>query len=278
MPVSEGQLNGARDYRARIDIWYSGAQDWAANTSRFDWRVELIDAAGWGSWTNATCEVWANIGGVGYYGTFTIPSNTAGQNRTVLSGSTWIGHDGEGHRPGFASDAYIKVPHSNIGEGGSGQAWVDAPRIPQIPAAPNTLRFRASAASPVNLGVEYNRGDNRGSAIEQDRAHWYEGGPAGVGRMIWEDLGPSGYTSPNGGATPGAPALKPGTPYYVYVSSRNVRGWGPWAGPVGAETLSGGRVKIGGQWVDASPWVKVNGQWRRVRPYFKQAGSFRTVR
>lgn len=275
MAVSEGQLNGARDYRARIDIWYSGVQDWPGNRSRFDWNVQLIDAAGWGSWTNGTCEVWASIGGVNYYGTFTIPQSTAGQNRVVLSGSTWHGHDGEGFRPGFASDAYIKVPHSNIGEGGSGQAWVDAPRIPKPPTAPRNLRVEN--VSPISAGVRYDGpADWRGSSLQGYTADWYEINNAN-NPLVWRDLNSQGYTDPQGGAVAGAPQLKPGTTYHVYVYARSNVGNSPSAS-IALTTDAGGRIKVGGIWREATPWIKVDGVWRRARPYLKQNGAWRAVR
>ncbi|HEY9310236.1 MAG TPA: fibronectin type III domain-containing protein [Microbacterium sp.] len=164
MAYAEGQLNGARDYRVGIDVWYSGVQDWAANRSRFDWNVRLRDQANWGSFTNATCEWWTSIGGVPYYGTFTIPS-PIGFERIIASGSTWHDHDGSGYRPGFASNAYMKVPHSNIGEGGSGDAWVDAPRIPKRPSPPGTPTF--SEVTPTSVRVAWGgSGDNGGAGID----------------------------------------------------------------------------------------------------------------
>lgn len=276
MPVSEGQLNGSRDYRVKLDIWFSGAQDWGVNTSRFDWRVTLDHYQSIGSWTNNTCEVWATIGGVPYYGTFTIPQSTANQqSRVVLSGSTWIGHDGEGFRPGFASDAYIKAPHSYIGEGGSGQAWVDAPRIPKTPTAPRNLRVESK--SPISAGIRYDGpADWRGSSPQGYTADWYEINGAN-NPLVWRDLNSQGYTDPQGGAVPGAPQLKPGTTYHVYIYARSNVGNSPSAS-IALTTDAGGRVKVDGQWRNATPWVKQDGVWRRARPYVKDGGSFRTAR
>ncbi|AWY06652.1 minor tail protein [Microbacterium phage Zeta1847] len=214
MVYTEGQLNGARDYRVGFTINYSGVQDWNANTSRFDWKVELVDAANYGSWTNATCKVWANIGGVGYYGTFTIPS--AANRRLVLSGSTWHAHDGEGFRSGFASNAYIKVPHSNIGEGGSGDAWVDAPRIPKPPAKPAAPTF--SNITTSNVRVTSGIPDNRGAAID---AYDFQ---------FALDSAFTGATTRNhNGHVLDINPLAAGKDHWFRTRAHNSRGWGPWS-------------------------------------------------
>ncbi|WP_322412068.1 hypothetical protein [Microbacterium invictum] len=249
MAYSEGQLNGGADYRVGIDVWYSGVQDWDANTSRFDWRVVLQRGSDGFAWSGSTQYWSASIGGVNYNGTFTLNQNEATTaTRVVGAGSTWHGHDSEGYRPGFPSNAYIDTNHGNVGDGGSGDAWVDAPRIPKTPAAPHTVYVDLSTIRPSSFGVRYTRGDNRGAGIDYDHVQWAT--DSGFTNVVWNDTPPNG--NPNGYSNPSgvSPAVKlrPGTIHYVRARSHNTRGWSPWSSTVNARTLSGAYVWNGTEW------------------------------
>nr|WP_315266032.1 fibronectin type III domain-containing protein [Microbacterium lemovicicum] len=256
MAYSEGQLNGSADFRVGINIYYSGVQDYGANASRFDWQVVYKDVSGYGSWTGSNSTWNALIGGVGYTGTFTTPASTAGQyERVVASGSTWHNHDSEGFRPGFPSSASVDAPHSAIGSGNSGDAWVDAPRIPKVPAAPAILS--SSDITPTSFGITYSRGDNRGAAIEEDQAQWSL--RSDFTTVVWNDFKSTFYTNPYRGA---GPALTPGTTYYVRVRSRNSQGWGAWSGTGQAKTLSGMYVWNGSAWKSGEVLVWNGTAWK----------------
>ena len=118
-----------------------------------------------------------------------------------------------------------------------------------VPAAPRNLRVRAGTLTVDSFGVEYDRGSANGSAITQDHAEWSR---ADSGAVVWNDYGPGGYTSPNGGATQGAPALEPGVEYRVRVRSRNSVGWGSWSGYIAARTLAPAHVPKGSAFVRAA--------------------------
>ncbi|MDQ7877378.1 fibronectin type III domain-containing protein [Microbacterium sp. QXD-8] len=265
MATAEGQLNGARDYRVRLDIWYSGVQDWNANTSRFDWNVWLIDAAGYGSWTNSTCSWSASIGGVGYGGNFTIPSNTAGQSRIVGSGSTWHGHDANGYRPGFPSSAFISVPHSNIGSGGSGDAWVDAPRIPVRPSAPGQPTF--SELGPTSVRVSWPASaDNGGQAINGYLLRRRSSAPADGPGYI--DVSAEANTSRL------VTGLTPGQIQFFTVYAYNGRGYSPKSLDSSITTLSGGRVGKDGAYPSAQLFVGKDGAYPTAESRVGKDGAF----
>jgi len=271
MPSAFGDLNGNGPQQVWIDVARIG-QDWGAN--RTDYRGEVrYYGNGWGSWGGD----WgweANFGGFGVGGRFSIPSSQRNQQfHTLWSGTFSRYHDGEGWLGGFYCSAWIDTDHSSVGDGGANTTEEAPPRIPQLPAAPNSLSV--NAVLPTSFGVNYARGDNRGAGIEQDRAHWYEGGPAGSGTFVWEDLNPAGYTNPAGGA---GPSLKPGTRHYVYVSSRNARGWGPWAGPIDAETLAGGRAWDGSVMRNCRVRYWDGSQWRLCRVRAWDGSAWRNVR
>lgn len=254
MAYAEGQLNGARDFRVAINVVYSGVQDWGSNQSRFDWSVSLIDAASWGSWTNNTCSWSAVIGGVGYSGTFTIPSNTAGQySRVVGAGSTWHGHDAAGFRSGFPSSASISVPHSNIGSGSSGDAWVDAPRIPITPAAPGQPVVANLAPTSMTLSWA-GTPDNGGAGIDQYLLRVSKNNPADL--SPWTDYPVSGGTF-----SQVVTGLTPGTQYYAVVYAHNVRGYSAKSAQLAVKTLSGAYVRRGTEWRPTELLVRRDGAW-----------------
>lgn len=220
MAYTEGQLNGAQDYRVGLDVWYSGVQ--SGNQSRFDWNVRIVGT--YGSWTGGTCSWSASIGGVGYSGTFTLPSGW-GSPRIVGSGSTWHGHDARGWRGGFASDAYMSVPHSNVGSGGSGQAWVDAPRIPKTPLAPSGIALDEPKTSSLRYRFSGNA-DDGGTPVREWQAQ-YADNPSFTGAAT---------VSSSGTSTLGS--LKPSTRYYARSRGRNDVGWSDWSNVLDNKTLA----------------------------------------
>lgn len=222
MAYSEGQLNGSADYKVGIDVWYSGVQDWGANTSRFDWNVRIVGT--YGSWTNGTCSWSASIGGVGYSGTFTLPSGW-GSPRIVGSGSTWHGHDGRGWRGGFASDAWMSVPHDRIGSGGSGQAWVDAPRIPKTPMPPSGIALDTPKPSSLRYVFSGNP-DDGGRGILEWQAQY----------ATRPDFADAVTIGSNGTST--LAGLKPSTRYYARSRGRNEIGWSGWSNVLDNKTLA----------------------------------------
>ncbi|WP_263729949.1 fibronectin type III domain-containing protein [Cellulomonas sp. SG140] len=69
--------------------------------------------------------------------------------------------------------------------------------------------------------------------------------------------------------------LIPGTVQYVRVRAGNAMGWGAWSSTVSFTTLSGGKVKVNGSWVNAKVWIKVNGAWVPGKVYKKANGAWK---
>lgn len=219
MASSEGQLSGARDFRVRLDIWYSGVQ--SGNSSRFDWNVVIVDAANWGSFVNDAVNDWSvNIGGKTASGKFGYPGGT----RVVASGQTWIEHAADGRRPGFPSSAWMSVQHANIGSGGSGEAWVDAPRIPKVPSAPTMMAPDQITAS--SMRVRFTGNDNGGSAITRWELQ-YASNSSFTSAMLITSNGTSTISG-----------LLPSRTWYFRARGVNSVGTGPWSSAVNAKTLA----------------------------------------
>jgi hypothetical protein len=257
MAYITGELNGSGPFYVGMDVWYSGAQDWGANTSRFDWTVYIgCWNNGWGTWSGST-QYWScSIGGVGYSGTFTLdfrPSTSSARRYAIASGSTWHGHDANGFRGGFPSSAYINTDHSSVGDGGSGDAWVDAPRIPQLPKAPSMNSI--SNILPTSAGVNYSRGDDMGAGIDYDNIQYSRNNA--FTDVIWQDTPPNGNPSGYSGNAP----LVPGTQYWVRGASHNTRGWSPWSNVLNFRTLSGVYRWGGAAWIGEEARVWDGDSW-----------------
>lgn len=66
----------------------------------------------------------------------------------------------------------------------------------------------------------------------------------------------------------------PGTTMYYWVRAHNAVGWGPFSGPKSGTLLPGIRVKVGGVWKNAIPYVKVAGVWKAAVVYIKKSGAW----
>lgn len=69
--------------------------------------------------------------------------------------------------------------------------------------------------------------------------------------------------------------LIPGTLYYFRVRSKNVVGASAWSNVLSATTLPAVRVKVGGVWKMAIPYIKINGVWKMAQPFVKVAGIWK---
>lgn len=188
----------------------------------------------------------------------------------------WIGHNPDGSFPSYRSDGQagvdfgMQLAYGSINESYYGSIGAP-PRIAQVPGTPFNLNVRAGTLSPTSFGVDYARGADNGAGIQEDQAEWSR---AADGVVVWNDFGPAGYTSPNGGATPGSPPLTPGTEYRVRIRSRNAAGWGPWSGYVSATTLSGARVGRAGSFVTAEARVGRGGAFATPQVLIGRGGVF----
>jgi hypothetical protein len=69
--------------------------------------------------------------------------------------------------------------------------------------------------------------------------------------------------------------LLPGKTYYFWSRGRNDIGWGAWSPRTQANTKAGARIKIGGVWKQAVPYVKTGGVWKMAQPHIKVNGSWK---
>lgn len=264
MAYITGELNGSGPFYVGMDVWYSGVQDWGANTSRFDWTVWAgCWNNGWGTYSGNT-QYWScSIGGVNYNGTWTLdfrPSGSSGRRYAIGSGSTWHGHDSEGWRGGFPSSAYINTDHTSVGDGGSGDAWVDAPRIPQIPGKPGNGSI--SNILPTSMRLNGVIPDNRGASIDL-----YEFAASPVG---WSG---SAVNTQHGGHILDVQPLLPGKKYNMQMRARNTRGWGPWSDGVQGTTLSGIYRWGGAAWVPEEARYWDGDSWELPEFYTRDAAN-----
>jgi len=109
------------------------------------------------------------------------------------------------------------------------------------------------------------------------RYRFNSAGDGGSGILEWK----IGYSLTNG-STPtseitssGTSVLgpfPPGSTLYAWSAGRNAVGWGGWSTRSQTKLLSGAKVKVGGVWVDAIPYVKVAGAWVPAVSYVKVGG------
>lgn len=68
--------------------------------------------------------------------------------------------------------------------------------------------------------------------------------------------------------------LEPNTTYYVTVYAHNAKGYGPYGNVVKFTTANSVRVKVGGAWKRAIPYVKVSDKWKKAQPFVKVNGKW----
>lgn len=215
--------------------------------------------------TGTTVEFWV---AVGYSGTFwgSVGWSYSSPNG---GGSGSFGYPGGG--------AWVRVGSINVSTSGNVSWTVNATGTSEF-GGPHTQTVYISRATvppaPNPLGIDnighttlryrfQSKGDG-GSAILQ----WQIGYGTGSGS-------PTSYLTSTGTST--LSGLSMGVRYYVWSRGRNALGWGPWSARRDATTLAGCRVRVGGAWKDAVPYVKVNGVWKASVPFIKVAGSWKSA-
>lgn len=225
MPSGDiGVSNNSQGLNTRLHWWT--ADDPGNNGSRV--YVQLIarrnssTTFGNGSWT-------LYVDGAGQT---TSGQRSIGTGDVVVAEHNWyIGHDGNGY----------KAVDISVSGGMPGTSWtstsgggrVELTNYDRRPAQPYNLSIANGSVTVNSFGVNYARNGN-GASINRDHAEWSR---ADNGQVVWNDYGPNGYTSPNGGQTPGAPALAPGTAYRVRVRSESPDGWGDFSGYITQTTI-----------------------------------------
>lgn len=215
--MASATFPGNSNYRLDLSTWVSG--------TTLNGSISVTKTAGSGYWT-ASAQPWSmNIAGNGFSGSWTYDfRSSTPQTIGIATRSAGVGY-------GWQVVSASVTMASGIGTASTSEGQ----QVAGTPNAPGGLSWNSSVLSTCNLGLNYSRGGDNGSAIVQDEVQWAT--DAGFSNVVWSDGGASGYSSPSCGSTPGAPALLPGTTYYVRVRSRNGVGWGGWSSTASATTL-----------------------------------------
>jgi hypothetical protein len=142
----------------------------------------------------------------------------------------------------------------------SARSQVRTAGVPEAPSNPVL-----SEISPTSMKVTYSLNGNGGAPFTAFQIAWST------------DSGddPTTATTTFSPSPATILGLTPGTIYYVWVRAANVYGWGPWAGPSSAPTVSGARIKVGSVEKFGIPFVKDGGVWKHAIPYVKSVGEWK---
>ena len=270
MTYVEGQLNGSADYRCGLDV-YRVSQDYNGNTSTFYWEVRLVFVGSTGAFWNDRVASWSASlagGGVARGDTFARPENIRNNSVQVLgNGYFTVGHDSDGFRPGFVNSAYIDTNHSSVGDGGSGDNWIDAPRIPK-PPIPSPATPYADAITSTAMQINWNVivGD-RGAALDHYLLR--------VSRNSNPNTQPfNDYLIEPTLLKVSLLELGPNETYYFQVYPHNATGYGG-ATPVGSgTTLAGLYVSDGANWVPTSVRASDGSAWSSPIPQISNGSAW----
>jgi len=225
--ASNGQLNGSYNYWARIYVRQDGTEA-ANNRTRFYFEARL-EMSGGGAYNNTEQQYWAVYvnGGLLANGHFVLDYNSRHQtSRLLRSGTFWMSHDSNGYRGGFPTELWIDTGHPSVGDGWSGQAWVDADRIAKVPGKPPRPTFRSVATTEVQYNFTA-PSDNGGSGITTYNHQSATNSAFTANVQNWDD--------------PGSPAIAanliPGSNHYFRYRARNAVGAGPWSDTLSQVTM-----------------------------------------
>lgn len=274
MAVIDARPNN--NYWHFIDVWETGAQDRNNRYREIGIRywVDVRVSGSSGSWTGgSTRRFSAWVDGADHARDLSFDTRN-GADFTVLDVRQWV----------YAGDGR-SIPVHGYFEGWSssfpgfhdtgGSFWVN--RVEPLPPPvnrPDPITFLGMSNETVDsFGFNYRTNGDGGAAITSHEVQWWIPG----GTLIWTDVNCRGYSDPQGGRIAGAPALLPGSEYHVRGRVGNSAGWSDYSPFYAGRTLPGARVKSGGSWRWAIPYVKQNGVWRMARPYGKAGGTWRAA-
>lgn len=271
MAYVEGQLNGAADFRVALNM-YLVSQNQGANLSTFYWEVILQNPNGNPTWSsNPGVFQWsASVGGQGRSGSFNIPYADRGQlSRIVGNGYVDVYHDSNGYRPGFVNNAYINgSAHSNIGSGGSGDMYLDAPRLPRGPGAPGVPYIYSffNGGQSVRLILPPSS-DDGGATIDMYLIRMSANDNPETAPYVDLGLSPSQLFGDFHN-------LQPGTRYRAYGYAHNSQGWARNNTWLEFTTEAGIYVSDGANWVPSGIRVSDGSVWNTGQPVISDGDSW----
>jgi len=243
------------------------SQDQGGNYSTVYYWVGAINRGTSGSFNNNNGAQTATVGGAGGNGHGgTLPSGVGAGAQRWYDGP-WgvnLGHDGAGNRGADSVAQTLSWSVWNRTDYGSIGPY---PRIPKPPSQPGTPV--ASNVMPTSMTLTWGgSGDNGGAGID--------------GYLLRRWLGSSmtgAYTdvSFQNNVSRQDTGLIPGTvyTYVVYAHNGSAGQYSVNSAPVTVKTIAPMRVKVGGLWKYAVPYVKVNGVWVMAQPFVKVAGVWK---
>jgi hypothetical protein len=260
--VARATFSGNGNYQIDVDAALTGQSGLSSNIY---WRIIVVKGNTYGhsAWGNTGSSGWAD-GNPGRLWTnnnmeYNFQNGRYGGEFLIAEGNFSVQHRADGNAEYYVNGG---LTLANLGSASTGTGWRSLPRIQTatVPDAPTPLGVDQNEMT--SLRYRFSGNGNGGAPILEWQALYQEGG----GPQI-----PLGWQT----GTLVLPNLKPATNYNFWSRGRNSVGWGPWSAISSGRTLAGSRVKHGGSWREAVPYVKQNGAWKLAQPYSKVNGIWR---
>ena len=263
--MARATFSGNSHYQIDVD---AALVSQSGNVSKIYWRILVIKTNYFGNsaWGNTGSHGWADsskAGGNDLWSNgnmqFNFQNGSNNGTFTMAEGTFFVTHNADG------TGTYTVNGGLTLNALGSASAGTGKRTLPRIGGS-------SVPAAPTSLGVD---------TIEQTSVRYRFSGNSSGGSPILEwqvgyGTNPSSVQysiSSNGTSVIGA--LAPATTYYFWARGRNAAGWGPWSARTTGRTIAGARVRSGGVWKEAIPYVKVNGVWKVARPHVRVAGTWK---
>jgi len=205
-------------------LLYVRRDNTSGNSSSYAWQLRAQQTSSGSTWTANSYPWSVTVGGQTFTGNAASLDFRSSNDIFVASGTTgFISHDGNGNLNIQISAWYHTDGHELFGNADIGAFWFATDHINILADAPYNLTLRNGSIKYNSAGIDYYRGSDHGTPIDQDQAQWAT--DAGFTSVAWDDYGPNGYTNPNG-----IIALASGTVYYIRIRSHNAAGWSGWSG------------------------------------------------
>ena len=247
------------------------SQNWGGNYSKIYYRTFVHKNAGSGYWGgNWWVRTNSNIGEV---------ASASGGSHDFRNGSNtgdWmynegyfnVGHDSDGNGKWWTSGAAYFNSIGSTGEASTG--WRYPARIPKRPSQPGTPQF--TEQFPTSVRVSWSGStDNKGSAIDFYKLRWW------VGQTATGSYSESDANNTSRVVT----GLTPGQWYtfgvYAHNGAADNNGYSNVSGLATIRMLSGGRIRVAGQYKTALPYQRVSGVYKLVLPFVKSSGSWKNT-
>lgn len=280
-----GNTNNDREYRYSAGAGWEKLGSWNVTSDQtVTFRLFATGTSGLGGPTTLTADIerasapsppspvgFSNKGSTSVHVTFSdgasngasIDARQIAYNTVnTVSGATHVSSDKSttitGLTPGRTYFVWARTHNSKGWSGYSAVRSFTTLRTPDVPS-PVTL----SEITQSSMRAFFTGGSNGGSPVLE----W---------QLAWNTVNTvTGASTMATNGTSIVTGLTPGTTYYFWARARNAVGWSAYSPVRSAKTLAGVRIKVGGVWVQAIPYVKHEGVWKVARPWARVAGTWR---